>query len=82
MNILNPESFEDVSIDLEATMPAEAEGLSSETVKAKDVICKMAPGAIVAISAAVEMVRNPIVKFVLKCAIFCLDGIRKKVCEN
>jgi hypothetical protein len=76
MNILKPESFEDVSIDLDASAPAEVhhEG------KAKDFFCDHWNDG-KALMLAREMVKNPIVKMIITCCIYLGNGIKKKVCN-
>jgi hypothetical protein len=77
MNILKPESFEEVTIDLEAPAPAEVhhEG------KAKDFFCDhWNDGKALIIMR--EMVRNPIVKAIITCCIYLGRGINKKICGS
>ncbi len=77
MNILNPESFEDVSINMDA--PATIENHKGE--KAKDFFCEYWVSGKVALQLAHDMVKNPIVKLIIKCCIFLGDGINERVCK-
>ena len=78
MNILKPESFEDVSIDMEATSTVE----NHKEQPAKDFFCEYWVSGRVALQLAHDMVKNPIVKLIIKCCIFLGDGIYERVCSK
>jgi hypothetical protein len=77
MNIFKPESFEEVSINLEAESSAE-----EKKGKAKDFFCDHWQHGKIALQLAHDMVKNPIVKLIIKCCIFLGDGIEERICKN
>jgi hypothetical protein len=76
MNIFNPESFEDVSINLEAESTTE-----EKKGKAKDFFCEHWQSGKVALQLAHDMVKNPIVKLIIRCCIYLGDGIEERICK-
>jgi hypothetical protein len=69
MNIFKPESFEDVSINLEAeSTTEEKKGDHWQSGK-------------VALQLAHDMVKNPIVKLIIRCCIYLGDGIEERICK-
>jgi len=78
MNIFRPESFEDVSIDMEAKATVEQHNGG----KAKDFFCEYWSNGRAALVLARDMVKNPIVKLIISCCIFLGDGINERVCSE
>lgn len=78
MNILRPESFEDVSIDIEANASIEEHNGS----KAKDFFCTYWINGRKALVLARDMVKNPIVKLIISCCLFLGDGINDRICNS
>lgn len=78
MNLLKPESFEDVSIDMDA--PSTIEEHKGE--KAKDFFCSHWDNGKKALLLAHDMVKNPIVKLIIKCCLFLGDGIQERICKS
>lgn len=76
MNIFNPESFEDVSLNMEAESTVE----EHKGEKAKVFFCTYWENGKIALQLAHDMVKNPIVKLIIKCCIFLGDGIYERVC--
>ena len=76
MNIFKPESFEEVSINLEAESTTE-----EKKGKAKDFFCEHWQNGKIALQLAHDMVKNPIVKLIIKCCIFLGDGIEERICK-
>jgi hypothetical protein len=76
MNIFNPESFEDVSLNMEAESTVE----EHKGEKAKNFFCTYWHNGKIALQLAHDMVKNPIVKLIIKCCIFLGDGIYERVC--
>ena len=76
MNIFNPESFEDVSLNMEAESTVE----EHKGEKAKNFFCTYWDNGKIALQLAHDMVKNPIVKLIIKCCIFLGDGIYERVC--
>jgi len=77
MNIFNPESFEDVSINIDAESSVE----EHKGEKAKVFFCTYWESGKIALQLAHDMVKNPIVKLIIKCCIFLGDGIKEKTCK-
>lgn len=77
MNIFKPESFEEVSINLEAPSPVE----EHKGEPAKNFFCEYWINGKQALELAHTMVKNPIVKLIIKCCIFLGDGIENRICK-
>ena len=78
MNIFNPESFEDVSINIDAESTVE----NHKGEKAKKFFCEHWDHGKIALQLAHDMVKNPIVKLIIKCCIFLGDGIEERICST
>jgi len=78
MNLFKPESFEDVSIDMEAESSVE----EHKGEKAKNFFCNYWDNGKVALQLAHDMVKNPIVKLIIRCCIYLGDGIYERVCST
>ena len=78
MNIFKPESFEDVSIDLDAASSVDGH----QGNKARNFFCLYWDNGKKALLLAHDMVKNPIVKLIIKCCIFLGDGIENRICKN
>ena len=78
MNLLKPESFEDVSIEMDA--PSSVEEHNGKP--AKHFFCENWDNGKKALLLAHDMVKNPIVKLIIKCCLFLGDGIQEKVCKE
>jgi hypothetical protein len=78
MNIFKPESFEEVSIDLDA--PSSVDGHNGN--KAKNFFCLYWDNGKKALQLAHDMVKNPIVKLIIRCCIFLGDGIEERICKT
>jgi hypothetical protein len=78
MNLFKPESFEDVSIDMEAESSIE----EHKGEKAKNFFCNYWDNGKVALQLAHDMVKNPIVKLIIRCCIYLGDGIYERVCKT
>lgn len=77
MNIFKPESFEEVSINLDA--PSTIEEHKGEP--AKNFFCENWQNGKKALELAHVMVKNPIVKLIIKCCIFLGNGIEERICK-
>ena len=77
MNIFNPESFEEVSINIDAPSSVE----EHKEQPAKNFFCENWVNGKIALQLAHDMVKNPIVKLIIKCCIFLGDGINDKICS-
>jgi len=77
MNLFKPESFENVSLNLDAETT-----VNEKKVKAKDIFCEHWENGEKALQLAESMVKNPIVKLIVQCCIFLGNGIFKRTCKN
>jgi hypothetical protein len=77
MNLFKPESFKNISIDYEA--PSSYEEHKKEP--AKDFFCEYWVNGRIALQLASDMIKNPIVKLIIKCCLFLGDGIYERVCK-
>lgn len=77
MNIFKPESFEDVSLNLDAESTVEGHNGN----KAKHFFCLYWDNGKKALQLAHDMVKNPIVKLIIRCCIYLGDGIEERICK-